>query len=210
MAKSSGWLPPGYKTPQAISKYTKFEEGDTKIRILSKPIVFWEDWVDGKPVRYDLLNRPEKVHNEFGLHHCWAFKAYNYNAKQMEVCEINQFSIKSPIEKLQANEEWGNPTEYDITITKTVQNKKTTYTVTPSPKKKASPQVVAAYEANPIDLTKLMSGDNPFSKDPGIYEEEGVMVEPPVKKPSTKGAEPHEIMEEDNPPPEKDEEEYPF
>jgi hypothetical protein len=76
---------------------------------------------------------------------------------------ITQASIQGPIEDLVANEDWGDPREYDLTITKKGEGLETEYSVQPSPQKPVPTEAHAAYRAVKIDLDALFRGADPFA-----------------------------------------------
>jgi hypothetical protein len=50
------FLPQDYQAPKADSKYTRIHDGDNiRMRILTPPTIFWEFWVNDKPVRYPFI-----------------------------------------------------------------------------------------------------------------------------------------------------------
>ncbi|GAB2528178.1 hypothetical protein [Rufibacter soli] len=168
------FLPADYQAPAASSgKYTKFETGETRLRILSNPAFGYEYWnTSNKPVRLkdqpkgkpadmrltDTKGREERVK------HFWALKVYNYNTGQMEVCQIAQATLQNRIAELSRDKDWGNPKAYDVKILKTVVGDKTTYSVNPVPHQPVTEDVKAAFMATPIDLEALfIPGADVFS-----------------------------------------------
>lgn len=161
-----------------VSNYMRFQEGANKIRILKEPVTGFEYWVDsegkavdrgelagegGKPIRARRLDGIDRT--------LWgntkAFAAmivWNYSMKKVQILEIKQSKIMSMLDALYDNEDWGDVTEYDITITRTKtgdEARNVEYTVTPSPKKQVSEEVLEAYNTN-INLEALFTGDDPF------------------------------------------------
>ena len=68
----------------------------------------------------------------------------------------------------------GDPREYDLTINRKGQKLDTEYTVQPSPAKKLSAEIQAAFEAKPINLEALFDGANPFEGADGPLSDEAV------------------------------------
>lgn len=134
MTTGNGWLPPGYKVPKPPSDYMKCEDGPNKFRVMSPVIMGWEYWnAAGKPVRlHDLPAelpadiRYKEVKQKDGtvrseperIKHFWAFLVWNYADNRLQVLEITQAGIQGNIQDLVANSEWGEPTGYDITVSK--------------------------------------------------------------------------------------------
>jgi hypothetical protein len=100
---------------------------------------------------------------------------YNYAAKAVEVREITQASIHGPLEDLAMNSDWGDPREYDITVTKTGEKLDTEYSVMPSPAKAVTEEVPEevpeeahkAYRKAHINLEALFDGADPFDRSAG-------------------------------------------
>jgi hypothetical protein len=133
------FLPEGYEVPKTSKGgYFKFLKGDNTFRILSKAVVGYENWSNGKPV------------------------VYNYRDKAVNILQLTQSSIQNEISALSKDEDWGDPMKYDIKVTRTGEGLSTEYTVSPKPHKALSKEVKDAYKNTPVDLTALFTGDNPF------------------------------------------------
>jgi hypothetical protein len=165
------FLPQGYEPTKPTGNYTKFQNGDTKIRIMSSAIVGFEYWNnEGKPVRskefpktlpedirYDDQNQPEKI-KEF-----WAFVVWNYNENRIQVCEITQAQIKEGILNYSNDEDWGDPKQYDLKINRTGEKLTTKYQVKGSPKTEVPMEAANAFAATSVNLEALFTGDDPFT-----------------------------------------------
>lgn len=165
------FLPNGYKRPEPSGgNYAKLEDGANKFRILSRAIVGWLYWTtENKPVR--LKERPEHAPIDMRegdkIKHMWAFVVWNYRDSKVQILELTQASIQGPLEDLVMSEDWGSPTAYDITITKTGQKLDTEYTVMPSPKKAVPEEAHKAYREARINLEALFAGADPFAYSAG-------------------------------------------
>ena len=163
----SSFLPPDYKRPEPSGgNYAKLEDGQNRYRILSEAIVGWLYWTaDNKPVR--LRERPDvlpaNMREGDKLKHMWAFVVWSYRESKVQILELTQASIQGPLDDLVLNADWGDPREYDITITKTGQKLDTEYTVMPSPKKELAMEAQTAYGKTPVRLEALFNGEDPFS-----------------------------------------------
>lgn len=172
------FLPEGYTSPKSTGGYTKLNDGDTKLRILSKPIIGWEDWVDQRPVRFDFYSKPTKPHDETKpVRHFWAMIVWNYSTEQIEVFHITQASIRKEIENLNNSEDWGAPFFYDIRIVKKGEGMKTEYSVTPIPHKPLPSNVKEEFQKKPCNLEALFWNQDPFapgqsSYTPGVFSRE--------------------------------------
>ena len=159
----NSFLPEGYEAPKGNSDYMKFEQGENKFRILSQPIVGWEDWEDKKPIRFPMNMKPEKpINPNQSIKFFWAMIVWNRKEEKIQILEITQRSVQSPIELLAKDSEWGNPFGYDIKVTKTGEKMDTEYSVNPSPQKKVEKEVIEAFKAKPCFLKALYQGADPF------------------------------------------------
>src|ERR1700712_421260 len=146
------FLPEGYEVPKTSGGgYMKFKLGANKFRILSAPIMGWEYWTESKkpvrakerwttiPVDADISGK-----NGWNPKHFWAFVVWNFNATQIEkdgkiinegavqILEITQTTIQTAMEELIHSEDWGDPRNYSITVSRKGENLETEYSVVPS------------------------------------------------------------------------------
>jgi hypothetical protein len=156
------FLPDNYETPQGGSAYMKFQQGDNKFRILSKPVIGWVDWKDKVPFRFPFKNKPEQPFGNQPIRHFWAMVVFDYADQQVKVLEITQSTIQKAIEHLAKDEDWGSPGDYDLKINKSGQDKSTEYKVNPSPKKPLTKEIKDAALAKPINLDALFKNADPF------------------------------------------------
>lgn len=159
----SDFLPQSYEVPQSAGGYMKFQQGENKFRILSKPIIGWLDWKDKVPHRFGYKNKPEKPMSDQPIKHFWAMIVFDYSDKTVKILEITQSTIQKAISDLSANEDWGSPHAYDLKVTKKGQEKQTEYAVMPSPKKDLSEDVKKAALDKPINLEALYKNADPFA-----------------------------------------------
>lgn len=163
--KTNGFLPEGYEAPQTSNQYMKFEKGDNKFRILSKPILGWLDWKEKKPLRFRQHEKPEApVDPAKPVKHFWAMVVYNYKMGKVQVLEITQASIQKAIQDYSKSEDWGNPMEYDINIIKKGEDKNTEYTIQAIPPKPLGEAIKVLYQSiGVINLDALYEGGDPFA-----------------------------------------------
>lgn len=162
---TGGFLPEDYVQPKSNSDYMKFELGENKFRILSKPIIGWSDWSkDKKPLRFPVKKKPSSpVDPSSPIKFFWAMIVWNYNENKIQILEITQIGIQSSIEALAKDPDWGTPNLYDIKVTKKGKSKQTEYSVTPSPKKDISADILKAFKDKPIYLNALYEENDPFT-----------------------------------------------
>lgn len=157
------FLPSDYEAPKSNSPYMKLEDGENRFRILSSPILGWEDWEDKKPKRFRMNAKPDKSIDPFKpMRHFWAFIVWNYVASRIQILEVTQASIRKRLEFLSKDQDWGSPFSYDIKITKSGQQKDTEYAVNPCPQKPVDAGIKEAFLSTPIDLEELFRGGEPF------------------------------------------------
>lgn len=187
----SDFLPNDYEIPVSASKYTKLKDGIptpkdpnqvvTRLRILSSPIIGWERWadnverIDGSTGRGPIRGKnKEDLDPQFGMggdkgwKHFWAMTVWNVDAKCIQVWNITQKTIMSSLKAVAASDDWGNPKDFDILITRIKtgsEAKNVDYTLMPTPKKELSKEILEAYEEVNVDLERLFDSQNPFSED---------------------------------------------
>jgi hypothetical protein len=164
---NDAFLPEGYEVPVS-SNYMKLQQGENRFRVLDSAIIgqeFWIETKDGrKPVRKhkDEAISPNELGADATIKHFWAFPVYNVNAKKVQILELTQKSIMNAVNNLVKSEDWGNPKEYDIIVTKEGEGMQTEYHVVPTPKKKLDAGIVQLYKDMNIDINQLFDGDDPF------------------------------------------------
>src|SRR3990167_3193057 len=152
------------------SNYTKFLEGENTFRVLSSAIVGWEYWnLENKPVRSkeSFDDMPEDIKTEKDgsqrINHFWAFVVYNYEAKKIQILELTQKGIMKTIQGLVKNPKLGNPTGYDITISRSGTGLETEYSTVPNPHSEIGTEILMQYERMGINLDVLYEGADPFN-----------------------------------------------
>lgn len=165
------FLPENYESPKSSGHYMKFQDGENRIRILSRAIVGWEDWQDKKPIRFKMENKPIKsIDPQKPIKHFWAFIVYNYNEEQIQILQITQAGIRKAIEGLTRDNDWGKPHTYDLKIYKKGEGKETEYSVNPVPHKIISEAIEKSFFERPINLDALFDSQDPFSKENARFE----------------------------------------
>lgn len=164
------WLPENYEIPKDSGNYlNKFPQGETQFRILSAPKLGYIYWtIDKKPVRSreEPKGRPANIQPGRKPKHFWAFVIWNYNEKKIQILEITQSTIQEAVLALVGHKAWGDPTKYDITVSrKGTTMDDTTYAVQPLPHTVTPPEALTAIEEKPLDLDLLFEGKDPFEED---------------------------------------------
>ncbi len=154
-----------YKMP-VTSNYMKFLEGDNTFRVLGSAIVGYEYFnTENKPVRQkeEFDTEPSDMKKDGRVVHFWAFVVWNYTARKVQILELTQKGIMATMQSYIKNEKWGDPKDYDITVSREGSGLETKYNVTVNPKEELEPAIVDKYKAMKIDLNALYSGDDPFA-----------------------------------------------
>lgn len=160
------FLPKGYKAPEGSSSFMKLIEGSNRFRIFGDAVIGFEGWRDNKPFRRQGLeqniNADEvDVDQKYGkpkINHFWAFKIWDYaDGGSVKLLEITQKTIMKAIQSLTEDSDWGDPTKYDISITKTKEGERTSYSVKAYPPKAVSPYIDDAVEESDIDPMSLFA-----------------------------------------------------
>lgn len=172
-----GFLPDKYETPETPSRFMSLEEGKNTIRVLSPAVVGWEWWTEDKAGN----RKPNRVKTEEGVpseiknttdnrkraKHFWAFVVYNFEVKYIQILQLTQKTIMRSIEALVNDENWGDPKEYSIVITKTKTGTRKTeveYSIMPQPKKEIDKKILENYKALSINLETLFENGSPFEQ----------------------------------------------
>jgi hypothetical protein len=165
--EENGFFPvEDYKVPSTNDYLNKFAQGETTFRILSSAVIGYVYFnTENKPIRQKepFENTPSDIKKDGSVKHFWACVVWNYNEERIQILEITQKSIMGPMKALIDNPKWGNPKNYDITITRkgTTMND-TEYAVMPNPQSPVEEKILKAYESKPVNLEALYKGDDPF------------------------------------------------
>ena len=157
-------LPTDYEPAKSAGgAYTKLQDGDTKIRILTSPIIGYEYFtVDNKPKRSkQMFAQTNDIKENGKVKEFWAFVIWNYNEEKVQIMEITQNTIKDQIFALAKDEDFGDPKWYDLKITRTGKDLETKYQVKPLAQKPFENKE-AIDESKKINLEALYEWEDPF------------------------------------------------
>lgn len=161
-------LPEDYTPAQSgWGQYTKLKDGDTKIRILTSPIIGYEYFTEAnKPKRSkEMFSDTSDIKEGGKVKEFWAFVVWNYNEEKTQIMEITQNTIKDQIFALAKDEDFGDPKWYDLKITRSWKDLETKYQVKPL-WAKTFDNKEAIEAAKNINLTALFDGEDPFNSNP--------------------------------------------
>jgi len=169
---SESFMPSNYNVPTSGgADFMKLQDGENRFRILSTPVIGYEGWKDGKPFRReetvcsitpDMVDLDTKFDpaGKPKINHFWAFAVWNTTEKKVQILELTQKTIMSPLHDLINDADWGDPRKYDISITRTKVGDKVTYTVKPFPHKDLTAEIKTAYDDSDIDPRSILKGGN--------------------------------------------------
>lgn len=171
------FLPEGYRTPEG--NYAKFKQGENTFRVLGSAIIGYEYWnTANKPVRSEkpFTTIPSDIRQEedgkISIKHFWMFPIWSYDNQKVQIMEVTQKGIQEAVKALATNKKWGDPTGYDITITKEGTRFDTTYQVMPNPHSELDPVAMATWIGTRLDLQAIYSGGDPFMPQAELTDEE--------------------------------------
>jgi hypothetical protein len=170
-------LNPQFEEPKRYGDYTRLEDGDNVIRILSEGIIGCEYWTEEfdqasgkskrKPVRRPITEATTLDCLDWAYFH--AFFVWNYKAKKLQILNTAKRGVIKGLKQLAKNAKWGDSTSYDINISRVQTNStdpmSVEYSVTPEPKAVLDPEIAEKWEASGFtrnDLFLLFEGLDPF------------------------------------------------
>lgn len=157
-------LPNDYEIKTSTwGNYTRFNDGDTKLRILTSPIMWYQYFTkENKPKRSKKpFENTSDIKDQWKVKEFWAFVVYNYETEKLEVCEIAQNSIKWQLFSLSKDSDYGDPKQYDIKINRSGKDLDTKYQVKPLPPKDFDNKEMLD-SAKTIKLEALYEWKDPF------------------------------------------------
>lgn len=111
-----------YKAPSDGGFFLKFESDEpVKLRLCSEPYIFASSFTDK-------LTSETKISNKY------AWSIWNYNEDSAQILQLPVTGFRQ-IQALAQDPEYGDPSAYDLKITRTGTGTSTKYSVIPSPNK---------------------------------------------------------------------------
>jgi len=182
------FLPPDYKVPVGQQNYMKFQQGENVFRILSNPTLGWEWWTDSIDKEGRQIRTPHRVREQDGVpvdavdedgrgvKHFWAMIVWNYQDKRVQILEITQKGIQRAIQALSRSKGWGDPKNYDISVTRSGEKFETEYSVMPIPPKPLSKEIAVKFNETYVRIEALFDGSDPFKRPEENIEPEDVKI----------------------------------
>ena len=166
MSNENDFLPKDYEPPKGESRYMKFQSGTNKFRILSRPIIGWEDWEEKKPIRFKMDEKPDKsIDPSRPIKHFWAMVVWDFGTECIKILEITQITIQQAITALTRDPEWGSPFGYNIKVDRQGEDMNTKYTIIASPPSELTDEIKEALINVPINHEAFYKGEDPFGTD---------------------------------------------
>lgn len=159
------FYPTNYEVKDTPNDYMKLNEGEHRVRILCSPIIGHESWTeDNKPQRFktyqEAVNAPSKDGNIREFH---AFIVWDYATEMVRVLNITQKTIQKWVFMQTQDEDWADPTQYDIVIKRIGKTKDDTeYTMTAKLPKPMSQQIKDAFSEVRIVPNNYFTGGHPI------------------------------------------------
>lgn len=144
-------------------------DGEIRLRFFGAGITGFEGWTeDNKPVRFE--TRPETLpanlkqrDNGPAIKRFLAGVVWDYANEEFKILQMTQRTLMEQLFKFVKDEDYGDPTGYDIKISKTGEGMKTEYSLVAAPPKAVSKELQAKYDALQCNLKALFDGDDPFA-----------------------------------------------
>jgi hypothetical protein len=186
---ATNWLPEDYEPPTTNNIYFRPQSGTSKVRILGDfrhphtaimGYLGWKHTIDGNtPLRGDMNSYADvKSASDDDPKHFWAITVWDYSDEAVKCWEITQTTIHQALTTLANNEAWGDPRQYNISITREGEKLGTTYSIVAEPPISAPPEIaIEAATAAKIDLRELFAGESPFGVESRIGEKPPVIMD---------------------------------
>lgn len=183
-ATATAWL--SQEVVSEVSKETnssnyvnpsKLEEGkDHRFRFFGTGITGFELWTnDNKPIRYrekpadaDIPGNARLDDNgNPSLRRFIGGLVYDYAAEDFRILMLTQKGMMNSLFKYMQDEDFGDPCNYDIKISRKGSGLSTEYTLSPAPPKEAAASIRAAYDEIYCNLEALFDNGDPFEQPKG-------------------------------------------
>lgn len=146
-------------------------EGEKRLRFFGEGITGFSAWTtDKKPIRWETkpdslpANIAPDMGGKVGTKRFLAGLVYDYEAQDFKILEITQRTLMDQLFKFIKDEDYGDPTGYDIKISKSGQGKDTEYSLLASPPKPVTKEMAAAYADVRCNIRALYDGEDPWAE----------------------------------------------
>jgi hypothetical protein len=145
-------------------------EGEIRLRFFGSGITGFEAWTDdNKPIRWETKpdELPANIRQQEGYQTLKRFLAgvvYDYASESFKILQITQKTLMDQLFKFMKDEDYGDPTGYDVKISRSGEGKKTEYTLVAAPPRAVAKDIQSAYDNLTCNLNALFDGDDPFAE----------------------------------------------
>jgi hypothetical protein len=145
--------------------------GEKRLRFFGEGITGYGAWtIDKKPIRWE--SKPSELpadlapdlSGKISVKRFLAGLVYDYEAGEFKILEITQRTLMDQLFKFMKDEDYGDPTTYDIKISKTGEGKDTEYTLVAAPPKPVTKDMSESFEKVSCNLKALFDGDDPWAE----------------------------------------------
>lgn len=167
------FLPQDYDgVPAVWGQYSKLEEWSNRFRVLSNAIawnVYWNR--EDRPVRKKLSEEVDMTDVRINerwkkkVSHFWAFVVWDYQQESVCILELTKNVPLKQFQELISDEDFSNPVDYDIIISRTGKKKDTKYNLRAWKIAPMDDEIVKAYSEVEVNLEKLFTWEDPFGKE---------------------------------------------
>jgi hypothetical protein len=179
-------LDPSFVEPIKYGNKAELEMGKNIFRILSEGIVSCEYWIkeyneERQEVRSKAMYRPleQAATIESEYEHCYSYFVWNYKAQRIQIFHSTKKGVNRGLDELIKDRNWGDPTEYDISINKTQSDPSSSwsvkYSVNPKPKAVLDPEIAEKWNKsgfNRHSLYLIFADKDPFEVRKQLKEQE--------------------------------------
>ena len=144
-------------------------DGAKRLRFFGGGITGWEAWTtDNKPVRWEIKpdEFPANIRRDDGNVNCKRFLSglvYDYEDSSFKILNITQRTLMDQLFRFMKDSDYGDPSGYDIKISRTGEGLKTVYTLVAAPPKPVTKEIASAYDEVHCNLKALFDGDDPWA-----------------------------------------------
>jgi hypothetical protein len=143
---------------------------EVRVRFFGEGITGFEAWtVANKPIRWETKPEelPSNIKQQEGYQTIKRFIAgvvYDYSADDFKILQITQKTLMDQLFKFISDEDYGEPTGYDIKISKSGEGKKTEYSLVAAPPKAVKAELQERFDNFQCFLPRLFDGEDPFGE----------------------------------------------
>ena len=150
-------------------------EGEERFRLMGTGIVGYEGWIeDGDkqiPIRWeqkpaelpDNIRKDDKGAPQIKFFMCGV--VWDYQLEMFRILSMTQKSLRDQLSKYMRDDDYGDPTTYDIKISREGEGLNTKYGMLASPPKAVTKEIATGWEerGSLINLKALFDNDDPFA-----------------------------------------------